>query len=205
MAEPGPDIGDDVALGMVLLVDLDHLGEGRDLLSLLPVDVILEGLPLPEGEDLVEEARPVRRMDEEGVLFPRREFVDLFLDPGDSRLGEDHSVAGAAGPVADEEFVLVDADADALEGGTEGLGPLDGARFASVASVAFGDDASLLDRELPLDTEDGLLLAQDSRAGATQSRYFGQELEEPRIPCLHFTNSFPILSRKALPSRGLAQ
>ena len=164
-ADPLRGVGADVALGVVLLVDLDHAGDGVEKGAVLGPEGVLEGLALPVREDPLAEGGGVLGVDVELVLGPRRHRVELAVDPADAGLREDDAAANTGGAVADDELVRVDVDVEPAHRLGEGQGALARGAVALVGLVDVGDDQRLLDRQVARLIEHPLLERADARSG----------------------------------------
>ena len=107
----------DVALGVILLVDLYHLGDGVHLGTHRCADLVLEGSAFPIRQDLLPEFFNVLLPDLEAVLRPGRQGLKLPVHPGGAGLGEHHAATDTRGAVANDTLVRLDADGDPGQGG----------------------------------------------------------------------------------------
>ena len=113
--EPFAGIGTDMPLRVILLVDLDHLGDGVHLRADGPAHPVLQRAPLPIGQDLVSELRHILLMDLEPILRARGERLKLPVYPRRAGLREYHAAPDAGRSVAHDPLARFDADAHFLQ------------------------------------------------------------------------------------------
>ena len=143
-SQPFFGVGTDVALGVVLLVDLHHLADGIHLGTHRLADLVLQRAALPVGQDVPAELVNVLLPDLEFVLGTGGQSLKLPVHPGGPGLREDHAPPNAGGAVAHNALLRVDADLDLLQGGLQGQGALDTAGLALRSLVAPGNNTRLL-------------------------------------------------------------
>ena len=144
LGDPFRLVRTDVALGVVLLIQLaDHLALS-DLRRKSRADIILQRHPFPEGDQLLEEIFPILRPYMKLILGPRLQIVNLSFQPLDPALREYDSGAGFFRPVSDDNLPVADADSDMLHGLPKSPGPLPGHRFSAVLPIRPGNQLRLL-------------------------------------------------------------
>ena len=143
--QPFARVGADMALRMVLLIDLDHLCDGVHLRPDGLAHLILQRAPLPVGQDLLAKLRHILRMDLEPVLRAGGQRFKLPVHPRRAGLRKDHAAADAGGAVAHDPLVRLDADGHLLQRCLQRLRTLDAAGLSLRLPVAFCDDTRLLD------------------------------------------------------------
>ena len=131
-------------LRVILLVDLDHLGDGIHLRADSLAHPILQGAPLPIGQDLASELRHILLMNLKSILRPRGERLKLPVYPRRAGLRKYHAAPNAGRSVAHDPFMRLDADGHLLQRRLQRLRTLDAAGLSLRLPVAFCDDTRLL-------------------------------------------------------------
>ena len=108
--QPFSAVGADMPLGMILLVDLDHLGDLVDLLAVAAVQHILQGLSFPVGADHLTEIADILLTHLESVLGSGGECLKLPVHPGTAALREDHPIAHSGSAVAHDQLLRLHRD-----------------------------------------------------------------------------------------------
>jgi hypothetical protein len=112
-AQPALHVGQDVALGVVGLVEGEGLaahGHAHIVRHALGDDVF-DGLAAPVGEDLLAQFPNLLRRDVEAILRPRGQDLQLAVDPVHRTFRRNHAHARQQRAVADDQFVRLDGDA----------------------------------------------------------------------------------------------
>ena len=147
--QPLLGIGADMTLGVILLVNLDHLGNGIHLGAYGLTDLVFQRTALPIGQNLVAEFLHILLPNLEAVLRTGRKGFKLLGDPGSAGLREYHAAPDTGGTVAHDSLFRFNPDGNLFQRSFQGHRALDAARLILRLLVALGDDASLLNGGKP--------------------------------------------------------
>ena len=190
-----------MALGVILLVDLDDSRDRVELGAVLAAERVFEALLSPVGEDLLPEGDHVLGADVELVLRSGGKPLDLLVDPGDPGLGEDDAGPDAARPVADDELLRVDTDIDPAHRLGQGQGALDGHGRTLMELVDFRDDEGLLDGEEARLIQQVLLQLEDARGRLQLADDLTDTAGRVRIQGGHHWATSSLMTLSAPPAR----
>ena len=147
--QPSGAVRADMALGVVLLVDLYHF---RDLVQLPAVSRpqhVLQGFPRPVGFYLLPEAADILLPHLKTVLRAGGQRFKLPVHPGTSALGKYHPVADSRRPVAHDQLLRLHPDLHLLQRGFQRQSPLDDPGFLFIGLVGFCDNFGLFNGRVP--------------------------------------------------------
>ena len=146
--EPLLRIRADMALRMILLVDLCDLCNGVYLRADRGAHLVFERAALPVGQDLRAELRDILRPDLKAVLRASRQRFKFTVDPRRAGLREDDARAHAGRAVADDPLLGFQTDGHPCERGLQGARPADAGRLPLGLLIDLGDDPGLLDADI---------------------------------------------------------
>jgi hypothetical protein len=149
-AQPALHVGQDVALGVVGLVEGECLathGHAHIIRHALRDDVF-DGLAAPVGEDLVAQFLNLLRRDVEAILRPCGQDLQLAVDPVHRTLRGNHAHARQQRAVADDQLVRLDGDAEGARQMQQHLAAAQGDRLALGLAVALGGETRPLHVDL---------------------------------------------------------
>ena len=146
--EPLAAVRADVALRVVFLVDLHDARDGVNLLARPRAQHVLERLAVPIRQDLVTELADIFFADVKAVLRPRRQVLELAIDPAAAALREHDARTHARRAVAHDELARRHADREPPERRRQRMRAHEDARLALMLLIDARDDARLLDRHV---------------------------------------------------------
>ncbi len=147
--QPSGAVRADVALGVVLLVDLHHFGDLIQLFAVARPQHVLQGFPLPVGLYLLPEAADILLPHLESVLGAGGERFKLPVHPGTSALGKYHPVADSRRPVAHDQLLRLHPNLHLLQRGFQRQRPLDDPGLLLIGLVGLCDNLCLFNGRVP--------------------------------------------------------
>ena len=147
--EPAAAVWADMALRVIFLVDLHDARDGVHLFARAAPQHILARAPFPVRQNLVAELADVFLVNLEAVLRPRRQILELAVNPAAAALREHDARAHARRPIAHDELARRHANRHLAERRRKRLRPHEDARLARMLLIDARHDARLLDRHKP--------------------------------------------------------